>query len=282
MEIDNKLVGGRIQNIRLRLGESMDKFGERFNTSKGTVNNWEKGRNLPNKENLLKISSIGKTSVEELLYGDYDNYLHLKIMELAPKSIEGYDEYNSLHDNITDKALEIARNTISKIDYHLSDETIKKFIELAIEQSIDLQGNLLKNDLSNFDYSLFGGIRNKEYFYFGYRLTYKQKNLYTALLAILNEPTKTIYIDDINTARFFNLFGNDIPNSSLQSIDYLTPSEIIPFSTYIRQRSKIEPKILEQILKMGFLLENIDIAGYTVNILENQLIKHRTIKISND
>lgn len=282
MEIDNKLVGERIQNIRLRLGESMDKFGERFNTSKGTVNNWEKGRNLPNKENLLKISSIGKTSVEELLYGDYDNYLHLKIMELAPKSIEGYDEYNSLHDNITDKALEIARNTISKIDYHLSDETIKKFIELAIEQSIDLQGNLLKNDLSNFDYSLFGGIRNKEYFYFGYRLTYKQKKLYTALLAILNEPTKTIYIDDINTARFFNFFGNDIPNSSLQSIDYLTPSEIIPFSTYIRQRSKIEPKILEQILKMGFLLENIDIAGYTVNILENQLIKHRTIKISND
>ncbi|HFI0631626.1 TPA: helix-turn-helix domain-containing protein [Streptococcus suis] len=282
MEIDNKLVGERIQNIRLRLGESMDKFGERFNTSKGTVNNWEKGRNLPNKENLLKISSIGKTSVEELLYGDYDNYLHLKIMELVPKSIEGYDEYNSLHDNITDKALEIARNTISKIDYHLSDETIKKFIELAIEQSIDLQGNLLKNDLSNFDYSLFGGIRNKEYFYFGYRLTYKQKKLYTALLAILNEPTKTIYIDDINTARFFNFFGNDIPNSSLQSIDYLTPSEIIPFSTYIRQRSKIEPKILEQILKMGFLLENIDIAGYTVNILENQLIKHRTIKISND
>ncbi|WP_153058263.1 helix-turn-helix domain-containing protein, partial [Streptococcus suis] len=91
-----------------------------FNTSKGTVNNWEKGRNLPNKENLLKISSIGKTSVEELLYGDYDNYLHLKIMELAPKNIEGYDEYNSLHDNITDKALEIARNTISKIDYQIS------------------------------------------------------------------------------------------------------------------------------------------------------------------
>ncbi|HEM3547686.1 TPA: helix-turn-helix transcriptional regulator, partial [Streptococcus suis] len=156
MEIDNKLVGERIQNIRLRLGESMDKFGERFNTSKGTVNNWEKGRNLPNKENLLKISSIGKTSVEELLYGDYDNYLHLKIMELAPKNIEGYDEYNSLHDNITDKALEIARNTISKIDYQISDETIKKFIELATEQSKDLQGNLLNNDLSNFDYSLFG------------------------------------------------------------------------------------------------------------------------------
>ncbi|WP_438835456.1 helix-turn-helix domain-containing protein [Streptococcus pluranimalium] len=279
MKINNKLVGERIQNIRLSLGESMDKFGKRFNTSKGTVNNWEKGRNLPNKDNLLKISYIGKISVEELLYGDYDTYLHLKIMELAPKSMENYDEYNSLHDNITDKALEIAKNTISKIDYQISDETIKKFIKLAIEQSIDLQGNLLKNDLSNFDYSLFGGVRNKEYFYFGYRLTYQEKNLYTALLAILNEPTKTLYLDDMSTSRFFNFFGNDIPNSSLQNIDYLTPSEVIPFSTYIRQRSKIEPKILEQILKIGFLLENIDISGYTVNILENQLIKHKTIKI---
>lgn len=279
MKINNKLVGERIQNIRLSLGESMDKFGERFNTSKGTVNNWEKGRNLPNKDNLLKISYIGKISVEELLYGDYDTYLHLKIMELAPKSMENYDEYNSLHDNITDKALEIAKNTISKIDYQISDETIKKFIKLAIEQSIDLQGNLLKNDLSNFDYSLFGGVRNKEYFYFGYRLTYQEKKLYTALLAILNEPTKTLYLDDMSTSRFFNFFGNDIPNSSLQNIDYLTPSEVIPFSTYIRQRSKIEPKILEQILKIGFLLENIDISGYTVNILENQLIKHKTIKI---
>ncbi|MGT2742286.1 helix-turn-helix domain-containing protein [Streptococcus plurextorum] len=279
MEINNKLVGERIQNIRLSLGESMDKFGERFNTSKGTVNNWEKGRNLPNKDNLLKISYIGKISVEELLYGDYYTYLHLKIMELAPKSMENYDEYNSLHDNITDKALEIAKNTISKVDYQISDETIKKFIKLAIEQSIDLQGNILKNDLSNFDYSLFGGVRNREYFYFGYRLTYQEKKLYTALLAILNEPTKTLYLDDISTQRFFNFFGNDIPNSSLQNIDYLTPSEVIPFSTYIRQRSKIVPKILEQILKMGFLLENIDISGYTVNILENQLIKHKTIKI---
>lgn len=280
MKINNKLVGERIQNIRLSHGDSMEKFGEKFNTSKGTVNNWEKGRNLPNKENLLKIASIGKMSVEELLYGDYNTYLHLKIMDLAPECIKNYDEYNSLHDDITNKALQIAQNTISKIDYQISDETIKKFINLAIEQSKDLQGNLLKNNLSNFDYSLFGGAKNREYFYFGYRLTYKEKYLYTALLAIMNEPTKTIYIDDINTARFFNFFGNDIPNSPLQKIDYITPSEIVSFSTYIRQRSKVVPKILEHILKSSFLLENIDVSGYTVNILEDQLTEHTTIKIS--
>lgn len=278
-KIDKKAIGMRISSIRKARGDTLEQFGSTLNADKSLVSRWEKGQSIPNPERLKEIAKSANLTVNELLYGDYDTYLHLKIMELAPKSMENYDEYNSLHDNITDKALEIAKNTISKVDYQISDETIKKFIKLAIEQSIDLQGNILKNDLSNFDYSLFGGVRNREYFYFGYKLTYKEKKLYTALLAILNEPTKTLYLDDISTSRFFNFFRNDIPNSSLQSIDYLTPSEVIPFSTYIRQRSKIEPKILEQILKMGFLLENIDISGYTVNILENQLIKHKTIKI---
>ena len=278
-KIDKKAIGMRISSIRKARGDTLEQFGSTLNADKSLVSRWEKGQSIPNPERLKEIAKSANLTVNELLYGDYDTYLHLKIMELAPKSIKNYDEYSSLHDNITDKALEIARNTISKVDYQISDETIKKFIKLAIEQSIDWQENLIKNDLSNFDYSLFGGTRYKEYFYFGYRLTYQEKILYTALLAILNESTKTLYVDDMSTSRFFNFFGNDIPNSSLQNIDYLTPSEVIPFSTYIRQRSKIEPKILEQILKIGFLLENIDISGYTVNILENQLIKHKTIKI---
>jgi transcriptional regulator len=279
LKVNNKLVGERIQNIRLGLGESMEKFGQKFNTSKGTVNNWEKGRNLPNKENLRKISSIGKISVEELLYGDYKTFLHLKILDLAPSCIRDYDEYNSLHDDITDRALQIAQNTISRIDYQISDETIKKFINLAIEQNTDLQCNFLKNNLSNFDYTFFGGINNQEYFYFGYRLSYKDKILYTSFLAILNETSKTIYIDDLNNSRFFNIFGNDIPNSSIKKIDYITPSEIVPFSMYVRQRSKVVPNILENMLKSTFLINNIDISDYTVNILEDQLTKHRTIKI---
>ena len=78
MKIDNKTVGIKIHEIRLSLGESMEKFGERFKTSKGTVNNWEKGRNLPNKPNLLKIATLGEISVNELLYGDmYEKYLYI-------------------------------------------------------------------------------------------------------------------------------------------------------------------------------------------------------------
>ena len=61
-----KSTGERIKDIRLELGETLEQFGERFNTSKVTVFNWEKGRNLPNKSNLKKIAEIGGVSVEEL------------------------------------------------------------------------------------------------------------------------------------------------------------------------------------------------------------------------
>ena len=67
---DKKVIGNRIEAIRLQLGETMEQFGERFNTSKGTVNNWEKGRNLPNKANIASIAKLGGMSVEELLHGN--------------------------------------------------------------------------------------------------------------------------------------------------------------------------------------------------------------------
>ena len=60
-------VGEEIKRIRLSRGETMEIFGERFGTSKGTVNNWEKGRNLPNKENLKAIADLGNITVEELI-----------------------------------------------------------------------------------------------------------------------------------------------------------------------------------------------------------------------
>ncbi|MBN6047451.1 helix-turn-helix transcriptional regulator [Streptococcus thermophilus] len=69
METNKKQVGMRIKDIRLSLGESMEEFGKRFDTSKGTVNNWEKGRNLPNKSNLLKIAKLGEMTPSELLKG---------------------------------------------------------------------------------------------------------------------------------------------------------------------------------------------------------------------
>lgn len=67
--IDKKQVGQRIKDIRLEKGMSMEEFGKRFNTSKATVNNWEKGRNLPNKENLKIIADLAGMTVQKLLEG---------------------------------------------------------------------------------------------------------------------------------------------------------------------------------------------------------------------
>lgn len=63
-------LGDRIKSIRLELGETMEEFGARFNTSKGTINNWEKNRNKPNKANLKAIADLGGLTVEELLSGN--------------------------------------------------------------------------------------------------------------------------------------------------------------------------------------------------------------------
>lgn len=62
-----KTTGERIKVIRLELGETLEEFGERFNTSKVTVFNWEKGRNFPNKSNLKKIAELGGMPVKDLV-----------------------------------------------------------------------------------------------------------------------------------------------------------------------------------------------------------------------
>ena len=79
---DKKVIGNRIEAIRLQLGETMEQFGERFNTSKGTVNNWEKGRNLPNKANIASIAQLGGMSVEELLHGNKEQFIRQTAIEL--------------------------------------------------------------------------------------------------------------------------------------------------------------------------------------------------------
>ena len=67
--INKECIGARIREIRLARGETMEEFGERFEARKGVVNNWEKGRNLPNKRRIKAIAGMANISVQELLYG---------------------------------------------------------------------------------------------------------------------------------------------------------------------------------------------------------------------
>lgn len=83
-------VGERIKSIRLNLGETMEQFGSRFNTSKGTVNNWEKNRNMPNKRNLARIALLGGITPIELVMGDGLNFVETKeyVTELLNSILE--------------------------------------------------------------------------------------------------------------------------------------------------------------------------------------------------
>lgn len=76
MLVDKNEVGKRIYNIRKELGYSMERFGEIIGDApKGTVNGWEKGKCLPNKKRLETIANIGDTTVNDLLYGSFEDYI---------------------------------------------------------------------------------------------------------------------------------------------------------------------------------------------------------------
>ena len=106
--IDNKAVGNRIRSIRLEKGQTMEEFGEQLATSKGTVNNWEKGRNLPNKENLKAIAEIGNIIVAELLYGTIDEIVKSGIEDTLANSVitPSKEEYKELFRLVSKELLE--------------------------------------------------------------------------------------------------------------------------------------------------------------------------------
>lgn len=68
--IDNVAVGLRIRGIRKSHEYTMVEFANVLKVEKRGVWCWENGVNLPNKENLQKISSLSDLTTEDILYGD--------------------------------------------------------------------------------------------------------------------------------------------------------------------------------------------------------------------
>ena len=82
MKPDAIEVGIRIKKIRTDLGYSMSQFGELISDSpKTTVNNWERGINLPKEDKLKKIALLGKVTTNELLYGTSEEFISTIIVE---------------------------------------------------------------------------------------------------------------------------------------------------------------------------------------------------------
>lgn len=134
MTNNNIQVGGRIKQIRLSLGDSMEKFGTRFNTSKGTVNNWEKGRNLPNKENLKKIADLGGMTVTELLHGNLEN--------LIKNELEKHELFIEVPDNKKSKIVNLLEKEVSDFPHLLRDEFSEELTERTFEIIVDVINGL--------------------------------------------------------------------------------------------------------------------------------------------
>ncbi|MBC1227216.1 helix-turn-helix transcriptional regulator [Listeria booriae] len=77
MNINKDKVGERIKAIRKSLGYSMETFGKMISDSpRSSVNNWEKGKSIPRKDKLEKIAILGQTTVDNILYGSFQEYVH--------------------------------------------------------------------------------------------------------------------------------------------------------------------------------------------------------------
>ncbi|MGC3599010.1 helix-turn-helix domain-containing protein, partial [Enterococcus faecium] len=53
-----------------------------------TVNNWERGINLPKTETLHQIAEIGHVTNEYLLYGDQENQYILEMLQKKPGKLD--------------------------------------------------------------------------------------------------------------------------------------------------------------------------------------------------
>lgn len=65
--IDKHKVGQRIQAIRFAKGMDQKQFSDVIHATVSALSNWEKGRNLPNKERLRKIADLAGITVQKLL-----------------------------------------------------------------------------------------------------------------------------------------------------------------------------------------------------------------------
>lgn len=75
MELDKKSISNRIESIRKEKGLSQEEFGLLIDGAhKSLVSKWEKGMSLPNNKRQKLIATLGKISVNELLYGSLKEY----------------------------------------------------------------------------------------------------------------------------------------------------------------------------------------------------------------
>lgn len=243
MEINKVAVGQRIKEIRTDLGLSMAKFGELLgDMPRSSVNNWERGINLPKNETLAKIAEVGKTTNEYLLYGDQENQY---ILELLEKKL------NEADPRLASMIKEIAQQV------EPSDEAqMKKFINFLVnnitppDASDEYSYQLVDKEMLLYLGSIKSGTKAQIYLHFDQDtkiihimpFTFSDQSV-DRLLIFLNNGESLHYFDDKLPAEmkqrpimlyYFNERTNDLAISALvynaQSKSYqVAQSDEVPF-----------------------------------------------------
>ena len=107
-EIDKKAVGARIRAIREDIGMTMVEFGEWLETTQSAVSNWERGENLPNKDRIKRIATIGKISVQDLLHG-VTRYMYVITYSNYSGPIVRTDTYARVYTSLEAAKRDVAR-----------------------------------------------------------------------------------------------------------------------------------------------------------------------------
>lgn len=66
------IVGGRIRDIRVSKGLSLEEFAKKFNSKRSNVVQWEEGKYLPSRGRLEAIAKLGDMTLGEILYSEDD------------------------------------------------------------------------------------------------------------------------------------------------------------------------------------------------------------------
>ncbi|MGX6971296.1 helix-turn-helix domain-containing protein [Vagococcus bubulae] len=184
-----KSLGDRIKSIRLEKGYTMEDFGKFFQTSKGTVNNWEKNRNKPNRENLKKIAEIGNVSVDYLIgLSDFKNEYEMNLYKEQFKQLSQYQsqQVNAIVSNIKYLLVELEKNQDEDTKQNVLDSLTNTISYLALYSSED--SKKIDNLITTLTY-LFDGLRGI------YSLRYKndnEKNSYKNYLELREQLIKNI------------------------------------------------------------------------------------------
>jgi transcriptional regulator with XRE-family HTH domain len=125
----------------------MKEFGKLVDdAAQSLISRWEKGDNLPNNERLKIIAALGSVTVDELLYGDFQDYCYHVFLDAQDKFFEKYigeDGFYSADGKLISRsydetvALKEYNDSIKHGDFNTMDyKTLSHLAEAAIKNNI--------------------------------------------------------------------------------------------------------------------------------------------------